>query len=193
LRPLFQRLFKLNRQLLRQDKSNSHFAAMALDQAILAGFDVKDDTLAGIAKFWMSRQKTSGGWSYAETDQASPTMTCAGAACLAAVKLRLGDKNSSRHDEAIARGVAWLNNEQLLPDSGATWFFYHCHALSRAGSLAGHSNLSGQNWRTRFTQLILSRQQSDGHFTGSSAETPRFATSFASLALTAITDADGKF
>ena len=101
-------------------------------------------------------------------------MTCAGLACLAIIKERLGEAQkltpeaSHRIDTAMLDGLAWLadafivTDNPVVPAAQASWHYYYLYGLERVGALTGVRYLGKNAWYRMGAEHLMGAQEKNG-------------------------------
>jgi hypothetical protein len=183
----------------RPDVSATQFAILALRAASFAGYPVEDrkkDVWARNARFLEQCQSPgSGGFPYHRGDAPSSGMTAAGVSTLVICREQmriLKDKPPASIDDAIAKGLLWLDANFDLERNPSPHFegrshYHYCHlyAVERTGILAGRHELGGKDWYMRGAAYLLAHQDPDGSWNDVTCMTPKdtLGTCFALLFL----------
>ncbi|MBC21259.1 MAG: hypothetical protein CMJ74_13500 [Planctomycetaceae bacterium] len=139
------------------DPSNSQFAILALYEASLAGFEVKQTTWKAAIEYWEKRQLNSGGWSYSG-NVARGSMTCAGIASVVIAGRQIGGGGAKfingecvcgnpPSETVVTAGLNWLGRNfsvRYNPIAGMNLMsrrseknLYYLYAMERVGRVTG--------------------------------------------------------
>lgn len=195
--------YQANSNVGRGDPSNAQFAILALGAAEDRGLDVDPEVFVKAQKYWLSAQKTNGGWAY-DSGLAKGSMTCAGIASLVICRGHLpsGDSRIENgqvvccggddppEDDPIERGMNWLAQRfstRTHPGArGSSSQFYYLYALERVGRMTGRRFIGRHDWYREGAEYLVSVQdQFENRWKGQGfGETdPNVTTSFALLFL----------
>ncbi len=181
----------------RNDLSNTHFAALALRVARLAGLEVPAHVFKDLikeARFHQHRPKDSvrrgpdgrpvqvAGFAYVGPSTTGgigkPTgsMTCAGITILQICRDALGDrlwgKKAAQVETSIAQGLAWLDTRWQVEanPNQANRKYYYLYGLERVGSLLETDRIGSHFWYLEGAREFLKTQTDRGGW-GSEPET----------------------
>ena len=137
------------------DPSNTQFAILALHEAALAGFKVKQDTWRNALDYWEQTQKRSGAWGYPPRPGRG-SMTCAGIASVVIAARNLAGSNAKIVDgvcecgdplanKYIEKGLDWMGRNFSVrhnPVEGRRFgdpleenSLYYLYAMERVGRI----------------------------------------------------------
>ncbi|MEL7335604.1 MAG: DUF4159 domain-containing protein, partial [Planctomycetota bacterium] len=164
------------------DPSNTQFAILALGAAEDRGVTVDSDAFLNGKKYWESRQRNNGGWSYNGLD-ISGSMTCAGIASIVICRGHLDGIESSIDGDTIQccggqedagdpveKGLGWLARNFSAtenPGVGSMAIFYYVYALERVGRMTGRRLIGTHDWyREGAESLIRLQDDLNGNWRG---------------------------
>lgn len=146
------------------DNSLRQFGALALWEAAKRGGSINPNYWMHIENGLISTQQPDGGWNYRPNSPTSGSMTTAGLATLfitqdylhAEDSLRITDR-VGEHQEAIARGLKWLD-ENFSPSQNPgiyREYYYYMYGIERVGLASGIKYFGEIDWfRAGATELI---------------------------------------
>lgn len=120
-----------------------------------------------------SGQREIAGFRYRFSDRGAPSasMTTAGVAAVCIARAQAGERlarsAARRADEAIARGVAWLDHHYSVtenPGGGREWHYYYLYGLERVAALVGFAYLGDRPWYLDGADELVRLQQKDGNW-----------------------------
>jgi Mg-chelatase subunit ChlD len=176
------------------DNSVSQFAILGLQAASRSGIQIPAETWKRALAATRQRQCNDGGWGYnAQGNTGYGSMTSAGICAVAICKDRLNQPNPAS-DEAITRGVAWLDTNFKVDkhpkrSNEFQWAFYYLYSVERVGRTLDTEFLGQNEWYPLGAAYLVHSQKPDGTWKADKAEEndPRLATSFSLLFLTRAT------
>ncbi|MEZ5979406.1 MAG: hypothetical protein R3F34_14470 [Planctomycetota bacterium] len=153
------------------DLSNTQYAAMALHNAALAGFDVPQKTWKGLAEYTLGVQdgKVSGsepvaGFCYREDGTPTGSMTSAGVATLH-ICIEHASRGNSKWTRGLEAGMRWLAKNFVAnenPGAGATWHYYYLYNVERLGAYLGIDTIGTVKWYETGAAWLVDEQQPKG-------------------------------
>ncbi|MEK6249119.1 MAG: DUF4159 domain-containing protein [Planctomycetales bacterium] len=140
------------------DGSNTQFAILALHEAVLAGFEVKQSTWKAALGYWQRSQgPISGAWGYRPLDVGTGSMTCAGVASVLIASSHVNSKDAQiqqdhcvcgdgESDLHVYQGLEWLGKNHSVrgnPREGRRFDrkkkeddLYYLYAMERVGRIS---------------------------------------------------------
>lgn len=157
------------------DLSNIQYAALGLRAAVLSDYAIDARVWKDLAKTTQTFQTESGGFRYWNEEHnpfaVTGSMTTAGVATLHMAREALG-KSPKGADEAIERGLAWLDANLRLASNpsersdglgrGGGHYFYYLFGIERVGSFLDRDQLGGKFWYRDGARRLLKAQNSNG-------------------------------
>ncbi|QDU85558.1 hypothetical protein Pla163_26900 [Planctomycetes bacterium Pla163] len=153
------------------DMSNVQYAAMALRNAALAGYDVPQKVWRGIADYTMSVQERNvrgsrpeAGISYVEARPPSGSMTAAGVATLFLCSEQSKRNTSSwvTHREAALRWLAARFTASDNPGQPGAWIYYYLYAVERVGAYLEIDTIGDVPWYEAGATWLVEQQTGSG-------------------------------
>jgi Mg-chelatase subunit ChlD len=174
------------------DNSVSQFALLGLHAASRWRLAAPAEAWKRNLAIYRARQCPDGGWDY---DKLSPSgygsMTCAGICGIAINRYELGERDPAA-DEAIERGLGWLEKNFTVsgnPAHGTSYLYYYLYSLERVGRILDTEFIGAYEWYPLGAKFLVEHQKPSGKWVESNEEEDaRLATSFALLFLTRATE-----
>ena len=162
-----------------EDLSNTLFAALALKAGVERGATVEDKVWRELIEgTFECHERASGrgepplGFSYLPRQAVTGSMTIAGLSCLLIAADALGDdlgrKDERRIDEAMERGLAWID-QRMVWDKNPNkdnWHYFWIYGFERLGALLDTPVLGGVPWYPAGAEYLIGAQRKDGHWAG---------------------------
>jgi hypothetical protein len=184
------------------DRSNSQFAVLGLREAQYAGIPVNRKVWELTREYWTSQQSADGGWSYAQSGNASGSgsMTVAGIATMVITESMLHsekDENADGtpnccgdgpRDKSLDRAITWMEQHFSVGHNpgGGGWLLYYLYGLERAGRLSGRRFFGDHDWYREGAEFLIrgqAKRLGSWQGDGSVENDPVVGTSFALLFL----------
>lgn len=153
------------------DMSNVQYAAMALRNAALAGYEVPQKVWRGIADYTMSVQerkvrgsRPEAGVSYDEARPPSGSMTAAGIATLYLCSEQSKRNSSSwvTHREAALRWLAERFTASDNPGQPGAYIYYYLYTVERVGAYLEIDTIGDVPWYEAGATWLVERQIETG-------------------------------
>ena len=148
------------------DNSNTHFAVVGLHAAAQAGAKVDAEIWKKIRDFYAATRRDEWGWTYANVDVASPSLSSTIGALTSLTLAVKYDKNAKGPDEAFEKGMKVLLGGKLGEfGDGKSWFISWMLAAELGRVLGSDEFKSGKMakaWYRDGVEQILKTQQEDG-------------------------------
>lgn len=163
------------------DLSNHQFALLALEVLDRHGLGPTEEGWVRLAEFLIDQQAQHGGWDYfAGHYSRHPSMTLAGAACVAACRSALLRHGASTRiietlDESLARADTAIQSSWYLDASRKQaplnrWIHYANATIERLGALTGRRILGGHDWYQEIAEFLSLSQRPTGAWSSSKGE-----------------------
>jgi hypothetical protein len=158
--------YHLNASTERQDNSLRQYGGLGLWEAAKRDIAVDRRFWQALESAFIENQLPDGGWNYKGDDEpARGSMTAAGLTILfiaqdflhAEAYLQPGERSPSRAEQAIARGLEWMErNFSPTENPGRdVYFYYYLYGVERVGLASGYKYFGSQDWyRTGAAELI---------------------------------------
>jgi hypothetical protein len=154
------------------DRSVSQISVLGMWACDQAGQEVPSEYWKVVDAAWKKSQKPDGGWTYHD-DPAHPvsgTMTAAGIATLYITQDFLMQSEYGRFsacrggakNEAIERGLAWMDKNAPALLKNAPHYFYQMYGLERIGVASGRKYFGTTDWYRVGADELVRRQNPDG-------------------------------
>ncbi|UCD76708.1 MAG: hypothetical protein JSV91_07230 [Phycisphaerales bacterium] len=140
----------------RRDNSITQFAALALWEAAKRGARIDPRLWQALEERFLVMQLPDGGWNYIGQGPATGSMTAAGLATLfitqdyvhAEDSLDLESPRDRRHEQAIARGLEWMNGWFSPVENPGRFsdFYYYLYGVERVGLASGRKYFGPHDW-----------------------------------------------
>ena len=136
----------------RPDNSNSQFALLGLNAAVMTGVPIPDPVWQNARRYFVGQQGADGGWSYISNAVSYGSMTAAGVAstylCDLWLHVSTGRCGVYLDERPTVAGLQWLaRNFSVTRNPGrAEWKFYYLYALERVGVILAQRYFGGYDW-----------------------------------------------
>jgi hypothetical protein len=168
------------------DNSLAQYGALGLWEAAKRGAAIPDAYWASVEQRYVGNQRSDGGWNYRGNQPVTGSMTAAGLTALFITQdflhardgLDLDRPRDRPHEQAIARGLAWMDRHFSATENPGrdSYFFYYLYGVERVGLASGYRTFGGRDWFRAGAAEIINRLCTVDADTGRVRVRPRLCT-----------------